>query len=143
MTIESGVIDFGCYHYLIHADGGKNKAQGVYGSYKIRAADGRERIERLTFDAEGTHNDAEYQALIAALEDLETLISGAGRDTRLFNIKVRMDSQTILGQVFWGWKCNYDHLAVWMDRAKTVAAKFGMVDGEHISGNVMKGVLGH
>jgi len=50
-------------------------------------------VVRLDFGARMTNNEAEYDTLIAALEDLIARITQAGRNPAEFSVEVRGDSR--------------------------------------------------
>jgi ribonuclease HI len=114
-------------HYVISTDGG-SRAHGTeslgYGSYHIRARDGRENIVRLDFGPGITNNVAEYKTLIAALTDLLGRIEGVSRRPSDFAIVARTDSQLVVGQVAGGWKVKQPHLRPLRDEAKLLLARF-------------------
>ena len=87
--------------YTIIFDGGSrgNPGQG-YGSYALRRnEDGKLRRKRLRFGDQVTSNQAEYQALIAALEDLIGTIEKAGRSPGGFSVDIRGDSRLVMRQL--------------------------------------------
>ena len=116
--------------YTIVFDGGSlgNPGQG-YGSYAlVRNKDGRIRKKRLTFGDQDTSNQAEYQALIASLEDLVGTILKAGRSPRDFSVEIRGDSRLILRQLEGSWKTKSLHLMELRDRAEELLTQFGAAE---------------
>ena len=67
--------------YLLIFDGGSKGNPGKgYGSYAIiRTQDGAQRVERVDFGDGYTNNEAEYDSLIAGLQDLLDRIEEAER----------------------------------------------------------------
>jgi hypothetical protein len=59
---------------------------------------GRSEIKRFQFPS-GTNNEAEYRALIAALEDLMGRIERANRVVGQYTLEIRGDSARVLNQV--------------------------------------------
>jgi ribonuclease HI len=113
--------------YTIVFDGGSrgNPGQG-YGSYALRRdQDGRVRLRRLRFGDQVTSNQAEYQALIAALEDLIGTIEKAGRSPADFSIEIRGDSRLVLHQLDGKWKTKSLNLMPLRDRAAELLAELG------------------
>lgn len=92
--------------YVVVFDGGSlgNPGQG-YGSYLItRAADRKQRLRRLEFGSHCTNNEAEYDTLIAALDDLIGRIEAAHRDPSDFTLEIRGDSMLVIRQLQGKWK---------------------------------------
>jgi ribonuclease HI len=117
--------------YRIIFDGGsKNNgshdAEG-YGSYQLSVA-GKREIKRLQFPAGTTNNEAEYQSLIAALEDLLGRIQHANRAAGDFTLEIRGDSALVINQVQGTWKTRQKHLRPLRDRAQAIIALFKEVE---------------
>lgn len=116
--------------YLIVFDGGSrgNPGQG-YGSYALtRLQDGARRLERLEFGGGYTNNEAEYDTLIAALEDLAHRIEEAGRQPKEFSLEIRGDSALVINQIQGRWKAKEARMAERRDRARELLRRFGSVD---------------
>jgi ribonuclease HI len=116
--------------YLIIFDGGSRNngspnAQ-AYGSYQL-SANGKQEIKRLEFPS-GTNNEAEYRALIAALEDLITRIHKANRCAGEFTLEIRGDSALVINQVQGTWKTKQEHLRPLRDRAQAIVFRFKQVE---------------
>ncbi len=110
--------------YTLIFDGGSKGNPGpAYGSYLIRTRDGREALQRVDFGI-GTNNEAEYNALIAGLQDLLARIEHAGLSANSFIVEVRGDSQLVLNQVAGRWKVKQPHLAPLVNRARTLLQQF-------------------
>jgi ribonuclease HI len=113
--------------YTIVFDGGSrgNPGQG-YGSYALtRNQDGKLRRRRLRFGDLVTSNQAEYQALIAALEDLIGTVLKAGRSPKDFSVEIRGDSRLVLRQLDGSWKTKSLNLMPLRDRAEELLAELG------------------
>ena len=113
--------------YTIVFDGGSrgNPGQG-YGSYALtRNQDGKLRRQRLRFGDLVTSNQAEYQALIAALEDLIGTILKASRSPKDFSVEIRGDSRLVLRQLEGSWKTKSLNLMPLRDRAEELLAELG------------------
>jgi ribonuclease HI len=116
--------------YLIVFDGGSrgNPGQG-YGSYALtRVQDGARRLERLEFGGGYTNNEAEYDTLIAALQDLVQRIEEAGRQPREFSLEIRGDSALVIHQIQGRWKAKEARMAERRDRARELLRRFGSAD---------------
>ncbi len=114
--------------YIITFDGGARGNPGLgYGSYELRTATGRRRIERLDYGDDVTNNEAEYRTLIAALEDLKRTLVKAGKDPRHYRVLVAGDSQLVINQMNGLWKLKHERLRPLFVTAKQLAAAFGQV----------------
>ena len=116
--------------YTIIFDGGSrgNPGQG-YGSYALRRnEDGKLRRSRLRFGDQVTSNQAEYQALIAALEDLIDTIKKARRSPGGFSVDIRGDSRLVMRQLDGSWKTKSLTLMPLRDRAEELVAQMGSVE---------------
>ena len=116
--------------YTIVFDGGirGNPGQG-YGSYALwRNEDGKLRRRRLRFGDQVTSNQAEYQALIAALEDLIGTIKKARRSPEGFSVYIRGDSRLVMRQLDGSWKTKSLKLMPLRDRAEELLAQMGSVE---------------
>ena len=65
-----------------------------------------------------SNNQAEYEAVIAALYYLKT--NNKSKEDCI----ITTDSQLVYGQVVQNWKCNFDHLRVLRDEAKRFLNNF-------------------
>jgi ribonuclease HI len=116
--------------YTIIFDGGSrgNPGQG-YGSYALRRnSDGKLRKRRLRFGDQVTSNQAEYQALIAALEDLIGTIEKARRSPGAFSVEIRGDSKLIIHQLDGSWKTKSLNLMPLRDRVEELMALLGSAE---------------
>lgn len=98
-----------------------------YGSYQIVIGAGPARINRLDFGPHLTNNEAEYLALIRALEDLAATLARQKIDLRAAKVEVLGDSQLVLKQVGGDWKVRAPHLKGLRDRARQLVEGFGSV----------------
>ena len=69
-----------------------------------------------------TSNQAEYQSLIAALEDLVGTIEKAGRSPHDFSVEIRGDSKLIMHQLDGTWKTKSLNLMPLRDRVEELMA---------------------
>jgi ribonuclease HI len=115
--------------YLLIFDGGSKGNPGPgYGSYVItRLQDGARRLERLDLGEGYTNNEAEYDVLIAALEDLIARIEDAGRAPDEFSLEVRGDSALVINQVEGRWKAKEPRMRQRRDQCRRLLSRFGAV----------------
>jgi ribonuclease HI len=107
-------------------DGGSlNNPGHGYGSYQLAIGSEAPRIERVDFGSPFTNNEAEYSALIYALEDAVATLRKQGNDPRQAKLEVRGDSQLVLKQIKGEWKVKMPHLEVLRDRARSLVSQFG------------------
>jgi hypothetical protein len=101
----------GAPDYVIVFDGGSEGNPGFgYGSYAVITRDGRQRVRRLDFEDDMTNNEAEYDTLIAALEDVSERVEAAGKRPADFALEVRGDSNLVLRQVRGDWKAKDERM---------------------------------
>jgi ribonuclease HI len=132
-------------HYTIVFDGGSrgNPGQG-YGSYALRRnEDGRLRKRRLRLGDQVTSNQAEYQTLIAALEDLIDTIHNARRSPRDFSVEIRGDSRLVMHQLDGSWKTKSLNLMELRDRVEDLMTQMGSVELVWQPRNESVRILGH
>lgn len=98
-----------------------------YGSYQLLVGEGPARISRLEFGPRLTSNEAEYLALIRALEDLAAKLARERIDPKLVRLEVLGDSQLVLNQVRGDWKVRAPHLRGLRDQALQLVELFGSV----------------
>lgn len=131
--------------YTLIFDGGSQGNPGpAFGSYAIiRNADGWRRITRLEFENEMTNNEAEYETLIAGLQDLVASITEAGQDPHAFSVEVRGDSRLVIHQVAGRWKVRKPHLRPLWDRARGLLQRFGAYELTWQPREATEALLGH
>jgi len=119
----------GAPDYIIVFDGGSKGNPGLgYGSYTInRVQDGARRLERLHFGDGYTSNEAEYDTLIAALQDLIRRIEAGGREPREFALEVRGDSALVINQLRGAWKAKEPRMRERRDQCFRLLRRFGAV----------------
>ncbi len=134
------------YDYLIVSDGGSrgngSKLAEAYGSYQLSARTGQQETVRLQF-GHGTNNEAEYQALLAALEDLTARIRRADRSPAAYSLIVQTDSQLVANQVTGAWKVKAANLAALCERARKLLDGFGQATVQRVPRAEIVRVLGH
>jgi len=131
--------------YVLIFDGGSRGNPGWgYGSYAItRVQDGAQRLERQDFGDGYTNNEAEYDALIAGLEDLVSRIEEAGRQPEEFKLEVRGDSALVINQVQGRWKATEPRMRERRDRCLELLRRFGGVQLKAHPREESVRVLGH
>ena len=125
-------------------DGGSlgNPGRG-YGSYELRMADDDPRLVRCEFGPRITNNEAEYLALIHALEDALAALRARGIDPKAAAVDVRGDSQLVIKQTTGEWRARLPHIQALRDRARSLADAFGSASLTwHARANSVR-VLGH
>ena len=130
-------------HYTLWFDGGENPTDGTYGSYEIETCAGHSHKETWIPFESGTNNEAEYQALIAGLQNLVKRVEGAGADPKRFTLKVHGDSRLILKQVYGTWRVKAEHLRSYRDRARELSSRFNLVIAERVPRDEMVWRFGH
>jgi len=130
--------------YIIHFDGGSEGNPGPmrYAWLLTRTRDKATRRGSNLELGQGTNNQAEYLGLIAALEELISIIEGAGRSPREFSLEVRGDSRLVMRQIAGRWRCRSANLRPLYDRARTLLARFGDVTYKEVPRAVSVEVLG-
>jgi ribonuclease HI len=124
----AGLTELAPIQIRIVFDGGSlgNPGRG-YGSYQITVGESEPRIERLQFGDRITNNEAEYLALIRALDDAAATLRAVNIDPKAAKVEVRGDSQLVLKQTTGEWKARLPHLQALRDRARGLVDAFGSV----------------
>lgn len=127
--IPSSAQHAGPVDIVLTFDGGSRGNPGWgYGSYVVkRLSDGAQRLERLDLGNDYTSNEAEYDTLIAALQDLIGRMEAADRDPGEFALEVRGDSALVLNQVEGKWKAKEPRMKQRRDRCRRLLGRFGAV----------------
>jgi ribonuclease HI len=125
----SSTQHFGSPDIVLTFDGGSRGNPGWgYGSYVIqRLSDGAQRLERLDLGDGYTNNEAEYDTLIAALQDLIHRLEEADRDPGAFALEVRGDSSLVLNQLQGTWKAKEPRMKQRRDQCRRLLGRFGAV----------------
>lgn len=125
LAFEAGQLE-GQPDYVLVFDGGSlgNPGPG-YGSYAlISTRDGQEQLVRLDFGGEMTNNEAEYDTLIAGLEDLLHRLTEAEQSPAEFSVEVRGDSSLALNQVSGVWKAKDERMRVRRNQVRELLSRF-------------------
>ncbi len=114
--------------YTVVFDGGSlgNPGQG-YGSYEIAGPEGTVAARQVQFGNDMTNNQAEFRALIAALEDL---LERVGPRAATLSVAVRGDSQLVIRGLSGEWRVKHPGLQPLHQRAADLLRRFGNVDLE-------------
>ena len=112
--------------YFIMFDGGSRGNPGFgYGSYLlVRSSDRKQDIKRLEFGDGKTNNEAEYGALLAALQDLIDRITASGHDPDSFSVRIAGDSALVVNQLNGRWKTRDDRMAALCEQARQLLRRF-------------------
>jgi ribonuclease HI len=112
--------------YTVVFDGGSlgNPGKG-YGSYEIAGPDGTVAARQVQFGNEMTNNQAEFHAIIAALEDL---LERVGPRANALSVAVRGDSQLVIRGLAGEWRVKHPGLQPLHQRAADLLQQFGSVD---------------
>jgi len=112
--------------YTVFFDGGSlgNPGKG-YGSYEIAGPDGTIAARQVQFGNDMTSNQAEFHAIIAALEDL---LERAGARAGTLSVAVRGDSQLVIRGLSGEWRVKHPGLQPLHQRAADLLRQFGSVD---------------
>ena len=120
--------------FVITCDGGSLNNGSVnshgYGSYMINAPGNLGEIKRLQFGKGVTNNEAEYMALIDALETISNAFIAAGANLKEIILTVQTDSQLVIGQLSKGHKINASNLRPLVDQAARLCQQFFFVQFE-------------
>jgi len=131
--------------YLLVFDGGSlgNPGRG-YGSYAVtRTRDGKRRLQRLELGSHCTNNEAEYDTLIAALQDLIGRIEAARREPSEFSLEVRGDSMLVIRQLQGKWKVKEPRMQERVDRCLPLLRRFRCFELKQQPREESLRVLGH
>ncbi len=81
-------------------------------------------ITRLNFGDNTTSNEAEYNTLMQALDDLQSQIERADRLPQEFSIEIRGDSTLVINQLSGEWKSKDDRMRSLRDAVRKQIARF-------------------
>jgi len=135
------------YEFVITCDGGSlgNGSENAigYGSFMIAEEGKVNEIHQLHFGEGVTNNEAEYLALIGALDYLAGAFTAVAADLKTISITIRTDSQLVIGQLSMGWKVKAPNLRPLAIKAAAKSQQFKDIVFKRISGVQMKKILGH
>ncbi|MEA3345979.1 MAG: ribonuclease HI family protein [Chloroflexota bacterium] len=125
-------------------DGGSRVNPGPgYGSYALQFSDELPQVVHLEFGGRMTNNEAEYEALIHALEDLRGRLTALGADPQQCEVTVQGDSRLVINQVTGVWKAREPRMLQRRDRVRKIVRSFGSVSFEEKERGEIEEVLGH
>ena len=112
--------------YTVFFDGGSlgNPGKG-YGSYEIAGPDGTIAARQVQFGNDMTSNQAEFHAIIAALEDL---LERVGLRAGTLSVAVRGDSQLVIRGLSGEWRVKHPGLQPLHQRAADLLRRFSNID---------------
>ena len=112
--------------YTVFFDGGSlgNPGKG-YGSYEIAGPDGTVAARQVQFGNDMTNNQAEFRAVIAALEDL---LERVGPRADAISVAIRGDSQLVIRGLSGEWRVKHPGLQPLHQRAADLLRRFRNVD---------------
>jgi predicted HAD superfamily Cof-like phosphohydrolase/ribonuclease HI len=100
-------------------DGGADPNPGRgYGSYRLTVNGKQRAVKRLTFPGTLTNNEAEYNTLIGALEE----IHAHSRDLSRTTVVINGDSSLVINQINGSWKAKDARMAALRDRVLALLA---------------------
>jgi len=113
-------------HILVFDGGSRGNPGPGYGSYAITRTDtGTQHLERIDFHRRMTNNEAEYETLIVALENLLAEDGRLGRSPSDCNMEIRGDSRLVVEQVAGRWKARDPRMARYRDKVRRLLRRFG------------------
>jgi ribonuclease HI len=130
--------------YTVVFDGGSRGNPGPsYGSFVLQEA-GKPpaRPVRLEF-GQATNNEAEYIALIAALENLLSILEAQDNSSARIALEIKGDSQLVIKQLKGEWKAKNDRLRALRDRVHNLLMQFKHVELIHQGREETVEILGH
>lgn len=130
--------------YKIVFDGGSRGNPGPsYGSFVLQEQ-GKPPVRpvRLEF-GQATNNEAEYLILIAALENLLSILDAQEQSSARVALEIKGDSQLVIKQLQGKWKAKNDRLRALRDRVHNLLMHFQKVDLTHQNREESVEILGH
>lgn len=125
-------------------DGGSRGNPGPgYGSYALQFSADLLQVYHLEFEEEMTNNEAEYETLTHALEDLRGQLTAMGADPRQCEVTVHGDSRLVINQVTGAWKARDPRMLQRRDRVRELLRSFDRVAFEEREREEIEEVLGH
>jgi ribonuclease HI len=126
-------------------DGGSKGNPGAgYGSYALQwPGQAQPEIVRLEFSGRMTNNEAEYDTLIAALQDLLARAAAAHVPPSQVYVDIWGDSQLVVNQVNGGWKINKSNLLIRCNQVRDLLQQFGFAALNYHPREESVAVLGH
>jgi ribonuclease HI len=110
---------------IVFDGGSKGNPGDGYGSYQLRWPGAQPQVVRLQFGKNYTNNEAEYDTLIRALEDVHKRLDQMGAAPRSARVEINGDSQLVIRQVLGEWKCKDARMAQRRDRVRQLLTGLG------------------
>jgi ribonuclease HI len=129
---------------VIVFDGGSRGNPGpAYGSFRIQIGDlpPFEPV-RLVFGL-GTNNEAEYKALLAAIQDLPKYLKQSEIKPKDVRLVIKGDSRLVLEQISGSWKAKDKRMRALRDEILGLLGQFGRVEVRHHDRSESVRILGH
>lgn len=116
-------------HYTIHTDGGARGNPGPAGAGVVIESEGK-KIRLKKFLGIKTNNQAEYEALIFALEHL--LKNYNGKDKEIITVYCFLDSKLVVEQLNKNYKVKNEGIKPLYDKVCKLAKNFHEINFRHI-----------
>ena len=136
--------------FIITCDGGslgnhdKSIVSKGYGSFLITMPKHEKSIvHRMDYGDGVTSSEAEYMALVAALQHIVDSFNSVSANLKRIAVVVRTDSNNMVGQLSKNWKINKPNLRSLAIKASSLMQEFSQVTFDRISGVEMKEIIGH
>lgn len=129
---------------LVFDGGSKGNPGAGYGSYALQwPGQAQPEVVRLQFSGRMTNNEAEYDTLIAALQDLLARAAAARVPPSQVYVDIWGDSQLVVNQVNGGWKINKPNLLERCNQVRDLLQQFGFAALNYHPREESVAVLGH
>lgn len=132
-----------CRSVVVFDGGSRGNPGPGYGSYALQLGTEPPQVVHLEFGKEMTNNEAEYEALIRALEDLRERLTAIGADPRQCEVTVCGDSRLVINQVTGAWKAREPRMLRRRNRVRELLQSFGSVSFEEKGRGEIEEILGH
>jgi len=116
--------------FIVNTDGGARGNPGPSGIGFVIQQDGAVIKTGKAYIGETTNNQAEYEALIRALGELDTLAPQEGRKDN--HVEVRMDSELVIKQLRKEYKVKDAGLKLQFAKVGALVAKFPSISFVHV-----------
>ena len=114
-----------------------------YGSFMVLAGDNKTgKLHQRQYGLGVTSSEAEYRAVISALEHVSAAFISAGTDLKTIQLTIRTDSLMVIGHICNNWKIK-PHLIPLRNRTSELCDLFAQATFLKIPGDEMKQILGH
>lgn len=134
----------GTERLVLHFDGGSRGNPGPgYGSYVLLQDGAQVRHRHLEFGPRMTNNEAEYETLIAGVQEALDWLRSHGQDPAQASLEVRGDSQLVIRQLQGTWKAREPRMAALRDRTLALLSQFGCFSLRQVPRIQSVKLLGH